>query len=357
MLWHGHILSVCVCIWFVVKSVKIKCIQRVFNCNCCKGTLNITYNGYCDAGGEYCQWWHVHFGSEDDRCDSGHLFVMWSIKDNKKKIIKSITLASGHVSEWGGGRVKSCLNRGENQSRRLLWLTARRWCFQWRCREQLSFSFCFLLPPSSITCPLGPSWCCRLLLNVSPNFPSISLARRSIAPSPTGHSFLSGRLVAAPLIFPLRNLQRQIKSFTCVIFNSCPSLSWAPHYSAVFCYLFSLCPQTHYMTGGTQAQKRLWAVNVKVQRSPGEGRDAVFAGSRCIRWQRVSKIALSLMATLTKASGPTLLICFPKGQGAPFQSALTFFLLSFWVMRFNCVKGERELLVQDFIPDVCCCSQ
>lgn len=157
---------------------------------------------------------------------------------------------------------------------------------------------------------------------------------------------------AAPLIFLLRNLQRQIKSgFTCVIFNSCPSPSWAPHYSPVFCYLFSLFPQTHYMTGVTQAQKRLWAIDVMVQRSPGEGGDAVFAGSRCIRWQRVSKIALSLMATLTKASGPTLLICFPKGQGVPFQSALTFFLLSFWLMRFNCVKGERELLVQDFIPE------
>lgn len=266
-------------------------------------------------------------------------------------------LASGHVLEWGGGRVKSCLNRGENQSRRLLWLTARCGVFSEgveNSSHSLSAS-CSLPHPSPA--PSAQSSCCRLLLNVSPNFPSISFALRSIVPPPPQVTLFSvdawlQPVGAAPLIFPLRNLQRQIKSgFTCVIFNSCPSLSWAPHYSAVFCYLFSLRPQTHDMTGGTQAQKRLWAVNVTVQRSPSEGGDAVFAGSRRIRWQRVSKIALSLMATLTKASGPTLLICFPKGQGAPFQSALTFFLLSFWVMRFNCVKGERELLVQDFIPE------
>lgn len=64
----------------------------------------------------------------------------------------------------------------------------------------------------------------------------------------------------APLIFLFCNLQRRRTScFTCVIFNSCPNPSFAPHYSAteaVFHYLFSLCPQIRYMTGWTQAQKR-----------------------------------------------------------------------------------------------------
>lgn len=132
----------------------------------------------------------------------------------------------------------------------------------------------FLLSSPSLIhhLPPRPSWCCRLLLNVSPNSPSspllfipLSLLFLILSPS---RSRLRGRLFGArwrlrnnaPLIFLFCNLQRRRTScFTCVIFNSCPSLSFAPHYSAteaVFHYLFSLCPQIRYMTGWTQAQKR-----------------------------------------------------------------------------------------------------
>lgn len=294
---------------------------------------------------------------EDDRCDSGHLYVMWGVTGRKKKMIKSIRSASGNIlerkkvkGEWNADWKEEEINQGG--------------CFDWQHSEVFSVKvsrralILFLLPSPFLIHHLPP-WLIVVPSSAPKRLAVLSpyLALLSIVPPPC-----MWLLNAAPLIFLFRNLQRQRKSgLTCVIFNSCPGPSFAPatpRYSATevgFRYLFSLCPQMRYMTRWTQAQKRQWAVTGKVQRSPREGGDAVYAGSRRIQRQHVFKIALSLMVTLTKVSvafsGVVLLICFPKGQGVPFQSALTFFLLTFWVMSFNCLKGERELLLPDFIPE------
>lgn len=86
-------------------------------------------------------------------------------------------------------------------------------------------------------------------------FTPLSLLRLIFSPSRSrlrGRPFGACRRLRndAPLIFFFCNLQRRRTScFTCVIFNSCPSPSFAPtapHYSAaegVFHYLFLLCPR------------------------------------------------------------------------------------------------------------------
>lgn len=67
-------------------------------------------------------------------------------------------------------------------------------CFLWRCQRTaqllspvLPCSFCFPLSPSLCLIhhlPPHPSSHCRLLLNVSPNSPNISLTFHSIVPPP-----------------------------------------------------------------------------------------------------------------------------------------------------------------------------
>lgn len=179
---------VCVCIWTIVKSVKIKFIQR-------KGTRNITYNGYCDAGGEYCQLWHVHFGSEDDRCDSGHLFVMWSIKDNKKNHKKHnvgirTCFGVGVGAEWKAAWIEEKINQGG--------------CSDWQHAVVFSVKvsrtalILFLLPAPSLIHHLPPL---PIMVLSSPpkrlaELPQY-LLQSSLHCPPPSHSFLSGRVVAA----------------------------------------------------------------------------------------------------------------------------------------------------------------
>lgn len=107
----------------------------------------------------------------------------------------------------------------------------------------------FLLPSSSLIhhLPPQPSWCCRLLLNVSPNSPAAPslctplflLHLLIFSPSLSrlhGRPFGARRSPRndAPLIFLFCNLQRRRTSCFTVIFYSCPSPSFCTDVSSLF---------------------------------------------------------------------------------------------------------------------------
>lgn len=215
----------------------------------------------------------------------------------------------------------------------------------------------FLLPSSSLIhhLPPQPSWCCRLLLNVSPNSPAapslctpLFLLLLLLIFSPS-LSRLHGRPFGArrnprndaPLIFLFCNLQRRRTScFTCVIFYSCSSPSFCTDVSSLFShwgcfplFVFIMLSDTVHDRMNTSTEKAVGRHCVLVQRSPSEGGASVYAGSRCIQRQRVLKIALSQMVTLTKVwaafSATSLLFCFSKGHGVPFYSPIKFFCFLF----------------------------
>lgn len=123
---------------------------------------------------------------EDDRCDSGHLYVVWGVKGWKKKDNKKhkvgIRKHFWRGKKWRGSEMLIEKRRKSIKVAALIDSILR--CFLWRCREEHSSSFCLPLSSSSISCHLGSSCCRRLLLYVSRYSPRISLFYPLFLPPP-----------------------------------------------------------------------------------------------------------------------------------------------------------------------------
>lgn len=119
---------------------------------------------------------------EDDWCDSRH--YIWCVVKKKHNV--------GSRTCFGG---KKHGTQNEIEKRRKINQDS---CSDWQRAKVFSVKvlrtalILFLLPSPSLIhhLPPRPSWCCRLLLNVSPNSPSSSLALHSIVPPPPPPHFL-----------------------------------------------------------------------------------------------------------------------------------------------------------------------
>lgn len=106
------------------------------------------------------------------------LYLMWGIKGEKKKHNVGIGTCFGGKKRGMQSEIEK--RRKINQNSCSDWQHAR----VFSVKVSRTALILFLLPSPSLIhhLPPRPSWCCRLLLNVSPNSPSSPLTLHSIVP-------------------------------------------------------------------------------------------------------------------------------------------------------------------------------